>query len=231
MAWLRAQSETVNLALRDGLDDPKSHRALRLGISSSQLVAQPQYGLVPLERLALPSSLLGLDGVFGSHLPNLLEAKDDLQAITRWLSSYHERPAMKRSRKVVERFVLWMQVSRKNPSRRPARSTARPTVRSWRRCRRPGRMPHRWSGRIRCGARSGGRPPPSSQKQALVIVQTMFEGLRNAGYLVANPMRAAMEGFALPSSKMNVTRSFTEAEWAHLQRCIATSRMGRRARS
>jgi len=69
-------------------------------------------------------------------------------------------------------------------------------------------------------------PSPSSQKQALVIVQTMFEGLRDAGYLVANPMRAVMKGFALPSSRMNVTRSFTEAEWAHVQRCIADEPAG-----
>ena len=116
VAWLRAQSETVNLALRDGLDEPKSHRALRLGIASSQLVAQPRYGLVPLERLALPSSLLGLDGVFRSHLPNSLEAKDDLQAITRWLSRYDERPATQRSyRKEVERFVLWTTSVQKKP--------------------------------------------------------------------------------------------------------------------
>ena len=116
VAWLRAQSETVNLALRDGLDEPKSHRALRLGISSSQLVAQPRYGVVPLERLALPSSLLGLDGVFRSHLPNSLEAKDDLQAITGWLSRYDERPATQRSyRKEVERFALWMTSVQKKP--------------------------------------------------------------------------------------------------------------------
>ena len=54
----------------------------------------------------------------------------------------------------------------------------------------------------------------------------MFEGLRDAGYLVANPMRAVMKGFALPSSRMNVTRSFTEAEWAHVQRCIADEPAG-----
>jgi hypothetical protein len=35
-----------------------------------------------------------------------------------------------------------------------------------------------------------GQPSSASQKQALVIVQTMFEGLRDAGYLVANPMRS-----------------------------------------
>ncbi len=59
-----------------------------------------------------------------------------------------------------------------------------------------------------------------------MIVQTMFEGLRDAGYLVANPMRAVMKGFALPSSRVNVSRSFTEAEWAHVQRCVADEPAG-----
>jgi site-specific recombinase XerD len=54
-----------------------------------------------------------------------------------------------------------------------------------------------------------------------VIIQTMFAGLVDAGYLVAYPMRAVMNGFALPSSKVNIQRSFTEAELAHVQRCIA----------
>ncbi len=59
VAWLRAQSEAVGLALREGLDEPKSHRALRLGTSPGQLVAQPRFGVVPLEQLALPSPLPG----------------------------------------------------------------------------------------------------------------------------------------------------------------------------
>ncbi len=221
VAWLRAQSETVSLALRDGLDEPKSHRALRLGTSSSQLVSQPRYGLVPLERLALPSSLLGLDGVFRSHLPNSLEAKDDLQAITRWLSRYDERPATQRSyRKEVERFVLWMTSVQKKPVSSASaldcqayRAFLAAVPATWVNAAPVERTDPMWRP-------FRGPPSPSSQKQALVIVQTMFEGLRDAGYLVANPMRAVMKGFALPSSRMNVTRSFSEAEWAHVKRCI-----------
>jgi integrase len=54
-----------------------------------------------------------------------------------------------------------------------------------------------------------------------VIIQTMFAALVEAGYLVANPMRAVMKGFALPSSKVDIQRSFTEAKLAHIQRFIA----------
>ena len=65
-----------------------------------------------------------------------------------------------------------------------------------------------------------GQPGPASQKQALVIIQTMFGALCDAGYLVANPMRALMKGFDLPASKVDVRRSFTEAEWSHVLQCL-----------
>lgn len=54
----------------------------------------------------------------------------------------------------------------------------------------------------------------------------MFAGLVDAGLLVAYPMRAVMKGFAPPSSEVNIQRSFTEAESAHVQRCIADEPVG-----
>jgi site-specific recombinase XerD len=227
LAWLKAQSETVNLVIRDGLDEPKSRRALRLGTSASQLVQATRYGLVPLERLTLPSSLLGLDGVYRSRLPNSLEATDDMQAVHRWLSRYDERAATQRSyRKEVERFVLWMT----NVQRKAVSSASALDCQAYRGFLQA--VPATWVNSMPVERTDAmwrpfrGAPSPASQKQALVIIQTMFAGLVDAGYLVANPMRAVMKGFALPSSRMNVTRSFTEAEWAHVQRCIADEPVG-----
>ena len=70
------------------------------------------------------------------------------------------------------------------------------------------------------------RKAVSSTSSSLVIVQTMFEGLRDAGYLVANPMRSVMKGFKLPKTRLALTRSFTEAEWAHVLRCLAATPVG-----
>jgi site-specific recombinase XerD len=56
----------------------------------------------------------------------------------------------------------------------------------------------------------------SSQKLALVIVQTLFEGLRDAGYLAVNPMSAVMKGFNLPHPTIQIDRSFSDREWAHV---------------
>jgi site-specific recombinase XerD len=220
VAWLKAQSETVSFGLRDGIDEPKSRRALRLGTPSGQLLRVSRYGLVPIERLTLPSSLLGLDGVYRSALPNSLAATDDLQAITRWLRRYDEQPSTQRSyRKEVERFVLWC-TSIQNKSMSSAGSLDCQAYRAflqavptWIHSAPVERTDPLWRP-------FRGAPSAASQKQALVIIQTMFTGLVDAGYLVANPMRAVMKGFAMPSSRLNVTRSFTEAEWAHVQRCI-----------
>jgi site-specific recombinase XerD len=227
VAWLKAQSETLNLVIRDGLDEPKTRRALRLGTSSSQLVQTLRFGLVPLERLTLPSALLGLDGVYRSRLPNSLEASDDLQAVTRWLSRYDERPATQRSyRKEVERFVLWMtSVQRKAVSSASAldcqayRAFLQAVPPTWVNSSPVERTDPMWRP-------FRGAPSPASQKQALVIIQTMFEGLLDAGYLVANPMRAVMKGFALPSSKVNIQRSFGELEWQIVQQASAQLEVG-----
>ncbi|WP_413861732.1 hypothetical protein [Candidatus Aalborgicola defluviihabitans] len=59
-----------------------------------------------------------------------------------------------------------------------------------------------------------------------MILQTLFGGLVDAGYLVANPMRSLMKGFDLPASKMDIRRSFTEAEWAHVLTCVDAQPVG-----
>jgi hypothetical protein len=108
IAWLRSRADALQLELRATVDEAKTVRALRLGSSPSQLVVPKRFGLVPLEQLELPDELLGRSGVFRSHMPNTLEADDDLQAIRAWLTRYGEKPATARSyRKEIERFVLW----------------------------------------------------------------------------------------------------------------------------
>ena len=221
VAWLRSQQDGLNLTLRDGLDEPASKRALRTGTASSQLVVPRRYGLAPLEQLALPSELLGLNGVFRTHQPNTLEATDDLQAVTRWLSRYAERPATFRSyRKEVERFVLWCANERK----KALSSVSGLDCQAYRAFLQA--VPAPWCHPVPVERTDPlwrpfrGTPSAPSQKQALVILQTMFEGLRDAGYLAANPMRAVMKGFALTGSKLQTSRAFGEREWAHVLRCI-----------
>ena len=233
MAWLRAQADelaqedALQLAIRLSVDEPKQARALRLGVEAGRLAVGARFGLVPLEQLALPASLGGADGVFRSHMANSLEASDDLQAITRWLSRYDERASTARSyRKEIERFVLWSTTEQ----RKAVSSASSLDCQAYRAF--LAAVPAHWVHPVPVERTDSdwrpfrGQPSPASQKQALVIVQTMFEGLRDAGYLVANPMRSVMKGFKLPKTRLDVKRSFTEAEWAHVLRCVAALPIG-----
>ena len=227
VAWLRSQQDSLQLEIRESVDEAKQVRALRLSVDAGRLAIGPRFGLVPIERLALPAPLCGVDGVFRSHMANALEASDDLQAITRWLSRYSERPSTARSyRKEIERFVLWCTtVARKAVS--SASSLDCQAYRAF-----LAAVPEHWVHPVPVARTDPawrpfrGQPGPSSQKQALVIIQTMFEGLRDAGYLVANPMRSVMKGFKLPKTRLDVKRSFTEAEWAHVLRCLVAVPIG-----
>lgn len=227
VAWLRLHQDSLELAIRESVDEPKQARALRLGVDVGRLAPGPRFGLVPLEQLALPAPLNGVGGVFRSHMANALEACDDLQALRRWLSRYDERPATARSyRREVERFVLWCTtVPRKAVS--SASSLDCQAYRAF-----LATVPEHWVHPVPVERTDPawrpfrGQPGPSSQKQALVIIQTMFESLRDAGYLVANPMRSVMKGFKLPRTRLDVKRSFTEAEWAHVLRCLAATPIG-----
>jgi hypothetical protein len=75
-----------------------------------------------------------------------------------------------------------------------------------------------------------GTPSLSSQKQALVMVQTMFEVRRDAGYLEANQMRSMQTGFARTSSRINVARSNRSRVGAcAVMHCAPASRGGANA--
>ena len=167
------------------------------------------------------SADIGGRGEFRSHMANTLGANNDLEAVTAWLSRYQDKPSTQRSyRKEVERFMLWCA----QDLQKPLSSVNSPDCQKYRDFLRV--VPGRWISPLTV-ARSDpqwrafrGQPSPSSQKQALVILQTMFAGLCDAGYLVANPMRALMKGFDLPTAKVDIRRSFTEAEWQHVLRTL-----------
>ncbi len=225
VAWLRAQSEILNLVISSAVDEPKSKRALRMAPVGQLVVASngaaSNTGLVALEQQSLSTQMVGAVGAFRSHMANTLGAANDLEAVNHWLSRYNEKPATLRSyRKEVERFMLWCA----RELGKPMSSVTAPDCQAYRAFLQA--VPITWINPVPVARTDPlwrgfrGQPGPSSQKQALVIIQTMFEGLRDAGYLVANPMRSLMKSFDLPSSKMDIKRSFTEAEWAHVLKCL-----------
>lgn len=238
--WLRLQQDSLNLSINSSVDEPKSRGVLRRA-EQGDLVAGRMAGRVvsdipmgppsvfgvgslaqrALDRVRDAPDLSGQNGVFRSHMANTLGASDDLQAVNAWLQRYQEKPSTQRSyRKEIERFMLWCaQVLKK-----PLSSVTSTDCQSYRDFLKA--VPWNWIHPAPVARTDPqwrafrGQPSAASQKQALVILQTLFTGLVDGGYLVANPMRALMKSFDLPASKMDIRRSFTEKEWAHVLTCV-----------
>lgn len=228
--WLVLEQDRLNLLVSGNVHEPKSKQALRvaslLPAVGQDSLAVRQFGAGTLVASAIhhmqnTPALAGSQGDFRSHMANTLGAKNDLEAVSAWLSRYDEKPATQRSyRKETERFLLWCAQELKKPLSsvnapdcQKYRAFLQAVPATW--------IEHRPLRRTDPGWRAfRSQPSAASQKQALVILQTLFGGLVDAGYLVANPMRALMKGFDLPAAKMDIRRSFTEAEWAHVLKCV-----------
>ena len=242
-AWLRMQYEHLQMAIAENANEPKSLRALKqkaqLGLTlyGSQARLTPpnafsQFGTGTLVQIGLgriqdSPALAGGSGEFRSHMANTLGASNDLEAVNAWLAYYQDKPSTQRSyRKETERFMLWCAQELK----KPLSSVTSPDCLKYREFLQ--KVPATWIHpapvhRVDPQWRAfRGQPAPASQKQALVILQTLFGALCDAGYLVANPMKALMKGFDLPASKVDIRRSFTEAEWLHVLQCLDALKAG-----
>lgn len=231
VAWLRMQCEHLNMGISDNVRAPKSKMALFRSAPSALTLATAQAQLsqfgqgtlvqIGLNRIQSSAALAGGQGEFRSHMANTLNASNDLEAVNAWLAYYREKPSTQRSyRKEVERFILWCAQELK----KPLSSVTSPDCLKYRDF--LANVPGTWICALPVQRTDPmwrafrGQPKAASQKQALVIIQTMFGALCDAGYLVANPMRALMKGFDLPASKVDIRRSFTEAEWNHILQCL-----------
>jgi site-specific recombinase XerD len=234
--WLILEQDHLNLLVSASVHEPKSKRELRVGALLPSVgqdsLAVRQFGAGTLvasaiHRMQASPALAGGTGDFRSHMANTLGAKNDLEAVSAWLARYNEKPSTQRSyRKEAERFLLWCAEELK----KPLSSVNSPDCQKYREFLQA--VPSTWIQRAPLKRTDPGwrafrsQPSAASQKQALVILQTLFGGLVDAGYLVANPMRSLMKGFDLPASKMDIRRSFTEAEWSHVLTCVDAQTVG-----
>lgn len=218
VAWLAPLALAWGRPLRDrALEPPQRLRALH-SATLRGLVMAPRFAVVPLAQLAVPTALGGgasAPGLFASRMANSLGAQDDLGAVRAWLKAYEESPATHRAySKEVERFYLWCLHVR----RKPLSSVDSTDCQAYRGF--LAQVPEAWVQRAPLPRDDPSWRPfrgplkPSSQRYALVVVQTLFDGLRDANYLLANPMASVRKKANLPEPAMNIARSFDEAEWA-----------------
>lgn len=226
VAWLVLEQEHLKLAVQSHAHEPKSKVDLQVGVLLPPVTpnspASRPYGentvvATAIRRMEQAPALAGEQGVFRTHMANALGASNDLEAVAAWLKRYDEKPATSRSyRKEAERFLLWCAQELRKPLSsvtavdcQAYRAFLKSVPTAWIQRRPLRRTDPAWRA-------FRGQPSPASQKQALVILQALFGGLVDAGYLVANPLRSLMKSFDLPAPKMNIQRSFTEAEWRYV---------------
>jgi site-specific recombinase XerD len=225
LQWLILEQDHLNLVIAGTVKEPKSMQALRVAALVPAIGAPRgliQFGTGTwaasgLAHMQATPHLAGERGDFRSHMANTLGAKNDLEAVDSWLSRYAEKPSTQRSyRKEAERYLLWCAQELK----KPLSSVTAPEVQKYRAFLQA--VPSSWIQRAPLKRTDPAwrafrtQPSPASQKQALVILQTLYGGLVDAGYLVANPLRSLMKSFDLPATKMDIRRSFTEVEWSHV---------------
>ena len=202
----------------------------------------PRTDIVPLENLLIPPALDGAKGTNRGER-SLLSAHNDLAAIQAWLNKCKPGGHTVRSyRKEAERFVLWAVVEKGKPVssltvedcvdyRDFLWDLGRVTPALW--SRKFSIEQARWLGTRGTPRWSEfwrpfeGPLTASSQKTALVIIQSLCQWLTDQHYLHGNPFKSVGR-LARGADRIDVTRALTGAEWkavkAHLSQMASDER-------
>jgi site-specific recombinase XerD len=155
--------------------------------------------VAPIDLLVLPTDLDGTEGLNRAPgTPTRLSARNDLEAVRAWVSTYAGTPTtFMNYRKEAERLLLWSVVE----LRKPLSSLTHEDLLAFGHFLSDPQPASRWvlaaseTGRSRRHPRDhpewrpfSGPLSPASQRQALIILNGMFEWLVDAEYLRGNPM-------------------------------------------
>ena len=181
----------------------------------SELVVFPM--LAPLESLQLSRELDGGTGTNRAigNRPQIAAATD-VEALRAWLARVADvRPTFDTYRKEAERLVLWSVIERG----KPLSSLGHEDLLIYQRFLADPQPADRWvmpPGRRRARADAHWRPfagalAPTSQRQAMVILNAMFAWLVSAGYLAGNPLSLSRQ--RQRQAKPRITRMLEQELW------------------
>jgi integrase/recombinase XerD len=179
--------------------------------------------LAPLEQLSLPPELdgsLGTNRALGAR--SQIAAQDDVDAIKAWLARFVDTKAtFDTYRKESERLLLWSTTE----LRKPLSSLTHEDLLLYRRFLANPQPAQRWvmTGRKVARADPHWRPfagplSPTSERQAFVILNTLFAWLVNAGYLAGNPLSLSRQ--RARKAKPRVTRFLEDDLWQAVKTSI-----------
>ncbi len=187
--------------------------------------------LAPLEKLVLPPHLDGSQGLYRNLQGGLLSAQNDVEAVKQFLNEYLSSAATYRAyQKEVERLLLWSVVQ----LQKPLSSLTREDFSHYAEFLSNPQPAELWCGpkRGRKGARfSPGWKPfvgplsPLARKTALVIINSLFNYLVQAGYITGNPLALMRQRHKTPEHvrghKYNVMqRALDHEQWEALMHTL-----------
>lgn len=191
--------------------------------SSNSLIASP-CAIAPLEAFIIPAQLDGSQGSNRAHGGvRQIRANNDIDAIKAWLARFLDKQTtFDNYRKEAERLLLWCTLQLGKP-------LSSLTHEDWLQYQVFLRDPlptNRWiaaEGRKYPRTHPGWRPfagplSASSQRQAAVILNTLFSWLVNAGYLAGNPLALSRERRRRAAPR--VTRYLDDEIWSEVKMTV-----------
>jgi integrase/recombinase XerD len=180
--------------------------------------------IAPLEQLAIPIALDGHAGLNRNATGRAqIGAKNDVEAIVAWLDRYADTAATFESyRKEAERLLLWATLE----LGKPVSSLVHEDLLAYQRFLADPQPAARW---VLAGKRKlprnhaawrpfAGPLAPTSQRQAMVILNAMFSWLVSAGYLMGNPL--ALSRQRSRKAKPQVVRYLPPTVWAEVKAAV-----------
>jgi len=228
--WIRENETSIGMTLTP----QAGQRRGDIDAVAVQAALPKVTAIVPLERFVIPSALDGSQGRFRAPKELcLLKANNDFEAIRAWLTS--KRPAIvdlfnadkeshtqRAYRKEAERFLLWAIVQKQ----KPLSSMTLEDCIEYRNFLADPQPADKWCGQ-RGRARWGplwrpfnGPLSPVAERQAIIILRTLYEWLMRQCYLVGNPWVGVMPRQAV-ANKVQIGRSFTLKQWQYLKEYLA----------
>lgn len=186
----------------------------------------PVAAIAPLELVRLPDHL---DGRAGSNRSTLghaqIAAQTDIDALKAWLARFLDtRTTFDSYRKESERLLLWATLE----LGKPLSSLTHEDLLVYQRFLADPQPAERWvmkAGRKWSRFDPDWRPfagplAPTSQRQAIIILNTMFSWLVNAGYLAGNPLSLSRQ--RQRKAKPRITRFLDDELWLEVKTTIET---------
>ena len=182
--------------------------------------------LKPIDQLNLPDSYSGTQGINRANRNVCqIDADNDLDAIRTWLSEYQDSPQTYRTyRKEAERLLLWGLVERG----RPLSSLNRDDFIAYEAFVADPQPQEIWCGPRYPRTSNKWRPfqgplTLQSQRQALVIIQSLLSYLVEAGYLSANPFALRRRRLPKANNDEQINERYLEKDlWDYLYNFIVT---------